>query len=473
MQKHFFTLLILTIGSPLAYACSSFVLKNGNNVLLGKNFDWTFDKGYIIKNLKSTTKTAYCTHNGKAASWTSRYGSITFNQNGKDMPYGGMNEMGLVVEMLWLDETRFNISDDKTYLNELEWIQYQLDNFKGVDEVIAHIDDLKIYPIKGKIHYILADVGGKSVIIEYLDGMPKIYEKEANSCQAITNKPVIFSEKYIDNIQGVPKNNTSEIYRYHRLESQIRDLQGSNGFLEKDAFQLLESVRIAKGDFKTVWSIVYNLENKSISFFSHSHQKTKKVYLNNIDFNQSSGSFNINQDKDLVLDTKFSRLTEQANFKMVSASLGHLAFDKELGKDLSSHQFSQKLATSSWFSQNYFHFDIRIPMTEAGKWLFFVVMDSEKNFNNKVAVTGGYLFGSTSIGTAIWHIYGLKNGTYAMIAFIDENKNSVFDFDGSGNPLEKYAMFSDFKPKSAEEITFSNTSNYFTKDNARKTLEWR
>lgn len=277
MKKYFWTLLFSTVIIQSAYPCSSFVLKNGKTILLGKNFDWTFDQGHIIKNLKNTTKVAYYTHNGTPASWTSKYGSITFNQNGKEMPYGGMNEKGLVVEMLWLEDTRFNISEDKTYLNELEWIQYQLDNFQTVDEVVAHIENLKIYPIKGKIHYILADTHGKSVIIEYLDGKLEIHKKEANSCQAITNKSVVYSKKYIENIKGIPKKNTSTTYRYHKLEKQIKKLQDPSDFSEMTALQMLKGVSIPKGDFKTVWSIVYNLENKTISFFSHSHKKTKQI----------------------------------------------------------------------------------------------------------------------------------------------------------------------------------------------------
>jgi uncharacterized protein (DUF2141 family) len=348
-----------------------------------------------------------------------------------------------------------------------------LDNFQTINEVIANIENLKIYPIKGKIHYILADTNGKSVIIEYLDGKPKIHEKEAYSCQAITNKSVVFSEKYIDNIQDIRKKNTSEIYRYHQLENQIKKLKKPNDFSEKTAFQMLKSVRIPKGDFKTVWSIVYNLENKTISLFSHSHKKIKQISLNNIDFEQGLSYFNINQDKEMVLDTKLNPFTEQTNFVMVSASLTHLGFDTDLCKEISEHQFNQKLVTQSYFSKNYFHFTICIPMTEAGNRLLFAVMDNEENFNKKVAVTGGYIFGTTSIGTAKRHIYGLKNGTYAMIALIDENKNSELDFDSYGNPVEKYATFSDFKPKSMKEITFKNTSNYFTKDNANLTIEWR
>jgi penicillin V acylase-like amidase (Ntn superfamily)/uncharacterized protein (DUF2141 family) len=448
-------------------------LKNGKKLLLGKNFDWTFDQGYIVKNVKNTTKVAYYTHNGTPASWTSKYGNITFNQNGKEMPYGGMNEKGLVVEMLWLEDTGYNISEGKTYLNELEWIQYQLDNFQTVDEVVSHIENLKIYPIKGKIHYILADSQGKSVIIEYVDGKAKIYEKEVNSCQVITNKSVVYSEKYIENIKGIKKNNTSTTYRYHKLEKQIKELQHPGDFSEITAFQLLKSVNIPKGEFKTVWTIVYNIENKSISFFSHSHKKIKQINLKNIGFDQELSYFHINQDIEIVLDTKLKLFAEQANFEIASTSLIHLGFDKELAKEISEHQFYQKFMTQSYFSQNYFHFDISIPLLEAEKRLMFVVTDSENSFNKKVAVTGGYLLGTTSIGMANRHIYGLKNGTYSMFALIDENKNSELDFDKNGKPTEKYATFSHFKPTSITEITFMNTSYYFTKNNAKLTIEWR
>ena len=111
------------ITSNLIYPCSAIVLKNENQILLAKNFDWTYHDGIIIKNLRSISKTAYYTHQGEPAQWTSKYGSITFNQNGKEMPYGGMNEKGLVVEMLWLDLTKYNINEEKKYLNEPEWIQ--------------------------------------------------------------------------------------------------------------------------------------------------------------------------------------------------------------------------------------------------------------------------------------------------------------------------------------------------------------
>lgn len=465
--------LFLTGTVQNAFSCSSFVLKNGKTILLGKNFDWTYDQGYLVKNLQNTSKVAYYTHNGRPISWTSKYGSITFNQNGKDMPYGGMNEGGLVVEMLWLEDTRYNISEDKSYLNELEWIQYQLDNFQTVDEVVSNVGKLKIYPIKGKIHYILVDSYGKSVIIEYLGGKVKVYEKEANTCQAITNKSVAYSEKYIDNIVNIPNTNTSEIYRYHKLEQQIAKLQNPSEISEKTAIQMLNDVSIPKGGFKTVWSIVYNIENKSISFFSHSHKKVKQINLNNIDFGHNAGYFDINQNKESILDKKLMPFSEKINLQMVSGSLIHLGFDMDLCKDLSGHQINHNLTAQSYFSQKYFHFDISIPMSENGKRMLFAVMDSEENFNKRSVVTSGYVIGTISIGTFNHHIYGLKNGTYSMFALIDENKNSQLDFDTEANPIEKYITFSNFKPKSMAEMTFQNTSNYFTPENSKLILEWR
>ena len=473
LKKQVTSLFLLLGICHTALACSSFVLKNGKTVILGKNFDWTFDQGYVVKNLRNIEKFAYYSHNGIAASWTSKYGSFTFNQNGKEMPYGGMNERGLVVEMLWLEDTRFNISEDKPFVNELEWIQYQLDNFQTVDEVIANTKNLKIYPIKGKIHYILADATGKSVIIEYLDGKPNIYDKEANTCQAITNKTVVQSEKYKEDLQDIPKRNTSDMYRYYQLESKIRQLHEPKDISEKTAFDMLKQVSIAKGELKTVWSIVYNIEAKSIYFYTHSHRKIKQINLTKADFDEIASCHDINQDAETILDDNLIPISDQINHKMASASLQHLGFDEGFCKDLSQHQMNQKSSLDSYFANNYFHFDIGIPLEEAGKRLLFAVMDSEENFQQRKAVKGGYAMGTTSIGIVNRHIYGLKYGLYSMIALIDENRNSQLDFDNEGHAIEKYATFSDFAPKSLQEITFQNTSGYFDKTNGKYTVKWR
>ncbi|MBP6398063.1 MAG: linear amide C-N hydrolase, partial [Saprospiraceae bacterium] len=109
MKNCILALFIVAFVGGKTQACSAIVLKDQQQIFLAKNFDWTFRQGVMLKNLRGVNKTAYYTHQGSQANWISKYGSITFNQNGKEMPYGGMNEKGLAIEMLWLDLTKYNL----------------------------------------------------------------------------------------------------------------------------------------------------------------------------------------------------------------------------------------------------------------------------------------------------------------------------------------------------------------------------
>ncbi|HRG64306.1 MAG TPA: linear amide C-N hydrolase [Saprospiraceae bacterium] len=474
MKNCILTLLIIAIFVGKVHSCSAIVLKNNQQIFLAKNFDWTFRQGVILKNLRGLTKTAYYTHQGSQASWISKYGSITFNQNGKEMPYGGMNEKGLAIEMLWLDLTKYNLKDQKMYVNELEWIQYQLDNFATVEEVTSHLNDFKIYPIKGKIHYILTDPSGSSVIIEYLNGKAMSYPKETQFCQAITNNSVYHSASYKDQIKGLRKNNAVSGYRYHLLEKVITETDENRQWTEAGVFDVLKKVTIPKGDFKTMWSIVYNIRQKSISYYSDSHKKIKSVFLADMDFDHDLSYLDINQDEVTMLKSEtLKKYDEKINTRYVSTSLEHLEIDKETGLDISQHQFDPTTQSSSLFAARYFHFEISVPMDEERQTGFLAVMDNEKNFKRRQAVTGGYLYGNIAKGSFVAHIYGLKNGRYAMLAFIDQNQNRKPDFGNKDQAGEKYATFGDQYFNSEKELTFWNTSAEFSSSNAEVEVIWK
>ena len=472
MKASILITVVLCFTAKLAFPCSAIVLKHNDQILLAKNFDWTLHDGMIIKNLRGTSKTAYFTHTGKQATWTSKYGSITFNKNGKEMPYGGMNEQGLAIEMLWLEFTSYNINASLPYVNELEWIQYQLDQYESVDDVLAHLNDLKIYPIKGKIHYILTDATGHSVVIEYLNGKPIVYAKEANTCQAITNYSVVQSEPYKVEVKGMQKDNTSHAYRFFQLEQQILTLNGKQELQEAFAFDILQKVTIPKGDFKTMWSIVYNIHQRSISFFTDTHSSIKTINLSAMDFDSGLSYLTLNQDKLIDLSNALEPLTEQVNQTYVTSSLTHLGLDETVTKDISQHQFRQVINQPGVYADQYFHLEIVVPLPEEKQLGFLAVMDSKEAFERREAVTGGYLYGNIAKGTLYVHIYGLKSGRYAMLAFIDDIKNRKLDFDKEGKPLEKYATFSAKEFLSKNEITFENTSADFSRANSRYTVKW-
>ncbi|MFT6167395.1 MAG: choloylglycine hydrolase, partial [Vicingaceae bacterium] len=127
MKKIFSTLFFILVFSTLSSACSALFIKN-TQMFLGKNFDWYNGEGVVLQNKRGVQKVAYGLDKENVVGWTSRFGSVTFNQVGKEFPYGGVNERGLAIEMLWYSDSYYEESGQPT-ISELEWIQYNLDNY--------------------------------------------------------------------------------------------------------------------------------------------------------------------------------------------------------------------------------------------------------------------------------------------------------------------------------------------------------
>src|SRR5689334_16612339 len=103
-------------------ACTTFFINANGQLVFGRNYDWVTDAGMICTNLRGLEKTSVKMPDGNSIAWVSKYGSITFNQYGKEFPMGGMNEKGLVVEVMWADGSRYPNADNRAVLNVLQWI---------------------------------------------------------------------------------------------------------------------------------------------------------------------------------------------------------------------------------------------------------------------------------------------------------------------------------------------------------------
>ena len=66
------------VGS--ATACSTFVLKNGDLQVFGRNYDWGLGDALLMVNKRGCRKTgiANADDTGKPATWTATFGSVTF-----------------------------------------------------------------------------------------------------------------------------------------------------------------------------------------------------------------------------------------------------------------------------------------------------------------------------------------------------------------------------------------------------------
>jgi choloylglycine hydrolase len=273
---------VLIIPTTLT-ACSSFILQDSTQILLAKNLDWEINNGIILINKKGVLKTAYG-DNQQKFSWTSNYGSVTFNQFGKEFPLGGMNEKGLVIEELnsWGETPDYN--NNKYQMNEFQWTQFCLDNYSNVEELLEFIDSIVIVPLFINLHYLISDSYGNSVIVEFYNRKRYLYKDVNLPYPILTNNHYNNSLKYLSNFKGFggkmeirPYNTSNE--RFVKIASMIK-IQGNKNTNENFAFQILDSV--SQSD--TQWSIVYNISNKSIQFKTLQNKSIKTIDLAHLDF---------------------------------------------------------------------------------------------------------------------------------------------------------------------------------------------
>jgi len=424
-------------------ACSSLVLKNGSEVFLAKNFDWTYGNGYLIKNLRSTKKQAFYTQAGKPVSWISKYGSVTFNQNGKEMPYGGMNEKGLTVEMLWLEFTNYGETAQREFLNELEWIQFQLDNYASVEEVLANLQNVAINPIKGKIHYILADPTGMSVVIEFLNGAAVITNKQANECQAITNYPAgISQQNYTKQPVKLKGNNSSHLHRYNVLQRNIENKVFNKPALSVvDGFKALQDVAIEKGSFRTYWSLVYDLNQKVIHFKTSESNLIKHVSLQQLDFDNELLGLNINAALQGDLTDSLVGYTPVQNADLIRTSFEGLGLNLVDAIEWSDHQFNLTGKEFNSYTKQYGTMKMVFrSIDEPLGYLNFAIMDSEESLKNQKPIEGGANGFNVAAKEYTWMMYGVPQGQYAIAVVQDKNRNRKLDIDKKGNTVERYAF---------------------------------
>jgi len=279
-----FFLLVIHNGQSVE-ACTTFCLKSGNQLVFGRNYDWGVAVGLVVVNKRNLSKTAFIAPPDKPAKWVSKYGSITFNQYGKEYPMGGINEAGLVVEQMMLQGSQFPDSDSRPAIGELPWIQYQLDNFASIEEVIASNSSIRILKNSVPIHFLVCDKSGRVATIEFLEGKMVYHTSQTLTIEALANNTYDESLKYLKNHSGfggekeISHSNRS-LDRFVRAASMIRGYKDNKHMPIIDyAFEVLAD---ASQQNSTQWSVVYDIKNLSIYFKTLSAQKIKitKQYVN-------------------------------------------------------------------------------------------------------------------------------------------------------------------------------------------------
>ncbi|MDT8328686.1 MAG: linear amide C-N hydrolase [Roseovarius sp.] len=198
LKSAFAILASLGLLQAQALACTRVVyLGPEARVLTGRTFDW---KSPINSNLWAFPRGMKREGSAgpRSIGWTSRYGSLIVS--GYDIStVDGMNEKGLMANLLWLANAEYPEDDGKTpRLSISVWAQYYLDNFSTVAEAVAHTRANPISLATGEVpgqpgkltnvHLSLSDATGDSAILEWVDGDLAVHH--SRDYRVMTNEPV-------------------------------------------------------------------------------------------------------------------------------------------------------------------------------------------------------------------------------------------------------------------------------------------
>ena len=279
-------LFVVLAATPSAPACTAF-LQEG--LLAGKNFDWHLDYGLLFVNKKGIAKRAIMLNPAeKAAEWVSQYGSVTFNQYGREMPNGGMNEAGLVIETLMLPSTRNPAPDERPAVTA--WVQYQLDNSRTVAEVVASDKTIRISPtMPMPIHFFVCDREGKAAVVEFLEGKTVCHTGDKLPYKLITNDTCESSLADLGQHEGfggskpLRQGSFASLDRFAVAADRLKTYRPTDSKQSplQYAFETLALVR--QGD-ATKWSIVYDLKNLEIHYKTDRAAEVRTVQLKGLDF---------------------------------------------------------------------------------------------------------------------------------------------------------------------------------------------
>lgn len=325
-------------------ACTRAVyLGPDNMVVTGRTMDWRED---IMSNLyvlpRGVKRAGY--NQAPTLHWTSKYGSViatAYDMGTAD----GMNEKGLVANMLYLSETVYTRKNDNRPVMGIGiWTQYVLDNFATVREAV---DELKKETFRidapnlpngapTTLHMSISDATGNSAILEYINGKLMIYE--GKEYQVMTNSPQYNLQlavndywKGINGLQMLPGTNRSSD-RFVRASFYIKAIpQTSNPEIAiPSVLSVMRNVSVPFGittpsqpDISTTrWRSIADQKNKVYYFELTLNPVFFWIDLNEIDFATltSSKKLAINQNEtyngnvtELLQDGSFTFLFELPN----------------------------------------------------------------------------------------------------------------------------------------------------------------
>lgn len=268
--------------------------------------------------------------------WKSKFGSVTFNLLGYDFPCYGVNEKGLFLVELYLEETTKVYNPNQPNMFWAQWIQYQLDNYKTVDEVVNYLNNgpnIEWWPNAAGSHFFLTDAKGNSATIALLNGKYTVLRNKEMPMPLLCNNQYnrdLSSAKKFDFLGGKQKFefNQSKNWedRYNRAAYMLKNYKYDQRPADY-AWTILNSIHPGE------WQTVIDIKKMNLYFRSDLKKEVKTIKLAELNFSSAAPVtyLDIHTDKTGVVNKGFQKLTMAKNNEYVEKGFPIGYDNKEFG----------------------------------------------------------------------------------------------------------------------------------------------
>lgn len=305
------TLVLVAVYPTVSEACTRIVYQGPNNTILtARSMDWKEDS---MTNLWIFPRGME--RNGEVGKdplkWKSKYGSVVASAY-EICSTDGMNEAGLVANLLWLAESEYPTWDGKKHgLSIAAWVQYMLDNFATVNEAVSFMEKRTFEVVSDQmpdgsrmatLHLSISDATGDNAIFEYIKG--KLVIHHDRSYQVMTNSPVFDQQlalneywKSIGGLTFLPGTNRAadrfvRASYYINVIPKVEDTRTAVA----SVFSVIRNTSVPFGIStpnepnisSTRWRTVSDQKNKIYFFESALQPNTFWVDFKNVDFSEKA-----------------------------------------------------------------------------------------------------------------------------------------------------------------------------------------
>lgn len=244
------------------FGCSTLSVPSPEGAqLLGRNFDWGTCATLIVQTRPKGGYSSISTVNMDFLNFSRNLPEAAsvrlMSAAAPYAPMDGMNEMGLCVAVLMIeDRPSFQQDKGKPDLTTTTAVRLLLDKAADVNEALALLEQYDLHASAGMmVHFAIADAAGRSVAVEYIDNEMSVVETPIT-----TNFYLTPGEKY-----GI---GTEESHR--RYEILASTLANHSSMTMEEVRDTMD--RVSKHNFDsafatTEWSIVFDQTSGEVRYY--------------------------------------------------------------------------------------------------------------------------------------------------------------------------------------------------------------